>query len=195
MAKRNTSDANTNRPQRPFFSFAGAMPMIILALVLLGVCGGVLFLRATGRRLAILPAATVAPPPPATPTATAKPAATPLPTNTPVPPTATPPPATATATPAPHVMVGATVMVSDTGGLDLRLRAGPGLDFVTLKIVQEGAQLLVLEGPQTADDHTWWRMREAQGVVGWAVEDWLVPVSPKLLEPVPSPTTTVMPVP
>jgi len=165
--------------------------MIILALVLLGVCGGALFLRATGRKLAILPAATVTPPPTATPTATVPPTVPPVPTSTPVLPTATPR-ATATATPAPHVMVGATVMISGTGGLDLRLRAGPGTDFVPLKIVKEGGRLLVLEGPQTADDHTWWRMRDQQDVVGWAVEDWLVPVSPESLELVPSPTATVV---
>lgn len=168
--------------------------MIILALALLGVCGGALFLRATGRKLAILPAATVAPPSTATPTATVNPTATHLPTSTPVPPTATPQ-ATATATPAPQVMVGATAMISGTGGLDLRLHAGPGTDFVTLKIVKEGDRLLVLEGPQIADDHTWWRMRDQQDVVGWAVEDWLVPVSPGSLELVSSPTATVVPAP
>ena len=168
------------------------MPLIILALVLLGVCGGALFLRATGRKLAVLPAVTATSLPAPTSTATAPPTVTPIPTNTPVPPTATP---SATATPAPHVMVDATVIISGTGGLDLRLRAGPGTDFVTLKIVKEGERLLVLEGPQIADDHTWWRMREEQGVVGWAVEDWLVPVSPDSSEPVSSPTATVAPTP
>jgi len=71
------------------------------------------------------------------------------------------------------------VRVSGTGEIGLRLRSGPGLDYVTYKIVPEGSVLKVLSGPEEADGFTWWRLEDEDGVVGWAVEEWLEPVPPE----------------
>ena len=81
-------------------------------------------------------------------------------------------------------------MVTGTEGFDLRLRAGPGLDFVTLRIVKEGSRLTVLGGPEKADDLTWWRVRDEQDIVGWVAGDYLLPVSPPAPSSTPLPTTT-----
>ena len=125
-------------------------------------------------------------------TATAGPAtATPKPTNTQVVPTAPPtatqtplptltstgtPPPTATPTLELEIAVGGRVKVGDTGGANLRLRAGPGTDFVTFKIVKEGVDLEVIGGPEKADDFVWWRLKDPVGVIGWAADGWLVPI-------------------
>ena len=76
------------------------------------------------------------------------------------------PTATPTETPLPtasptlelEIFVGGRVKVGDTGGANLRLRAGPGTDFVTFKIVKEGVELEVTAGPEKADDFVWWRL-------------------------------------
>lgn len=109
-------------------------------------------------------------------TATAAPATPALPTATPTPvPTDTPAP-TATPTAIVEIQVGGKVRVTDTGGADLRLRAGPGLDFVTFKMVEEGEILEVLGGPEKGDNYIWWRLRDATGAIGWAAQDFLAPV-------------------
>lgn len=109
-----------------------------------------------------------------TPTATLVPTATALPTLTP---TVTPVP-TATATPVPVIMPGGQVTVKGTEGQQLRLRAGPALTQETLRIVEEGTVLKVLEGPEAADGFNWWKVQTDDGVTGWVAGNWLVPVAP-----------------
>lgn len=96
-------------------------------------------------------------------TATLAPAA---PTNT-VAPTSAP-------TPAIKIAVGAKVKVEGTDGSGVRLRAGPGLDFVTFKSIKDGVVLEVLGGPEQADKYTWWRLKDDTGTVGWAADSFLV---------------------
>jgi len=74
------------------------------------------------------------------------------------------------------ITVGGRVKVGDTGKAGLRLRAGPGLDFITFKNVEEGSILEVLSGPEKADDRTWWRLKDDKGVIGWAAAEFLIPV-------------------
>lgn len=179
---KHTNDASVNG-----ITLLGA----ILVLLLLVGGGTVAVLRATGRAF-VSPTATPTSAPTHTATVTPLPANTALPTPTPTQATPTP---TATATPFPQVAIGATVVVTGTEGLDLRLRAGPGLDFVTFKIVHEGARLVVQDGPQEEDGFTWWRVRDEQDVAGWVVQDWLKPVSPGTTQPAPSPGTTALPAP
>ena len=66
--------------------------------------------------------------------------------------------------------------VGDTSGANLRLRASPGLDSITFKIVTDGAVLEVLSGPEKADNYTWWRLKDEVGAVGWGAENWLIPL-------------------
>lgn len=92
-------------------------------------------------------------------------------------PTAAPPSPTAagSAAPAPQVQVGVIVKVAGTEGEDLRLRAEPSLNAATLRLVEEGAVLQVVEGPVRADGYVWWKVRDQQGRTGWAAGDWLAP--------------------
>jgi len=102
------------------------------------------------------------------PTSPAVPSATPTATDTPTP---TPSPTSALS-----IAVGGRVRVGDTNGANLRLRASPGLDSITFKIVSDGAVLEVLGGPEKADNYTWWRLKDEVGAVGWGAENWLVPI-------------------
>ncbi|MDH7485743.1 MAG: SH3 domain-containing protein [Anaerolineae bacterium] len=122
------------------------------------------------------------PPPVATPTAAA--AATSLPLATPTPAitaaatvsavTSVPSP---TPTPQAAIAVGQMVQISGTEEEGIRFRSGPGLDYATLDILQEGVRLKVLEGPEQADGFAWWRLEMEDGTVGWAAGDWLEPIS------------------
>jgi uncharacterized protein YraI len=78
-----------------------------------------------------------------------------------------------------EIAIGVHVQVSDTGGGDLSFRAGPGTDYARLKIVTEGTVLKVLDGPSEADGYVWWRLQDvSDGMVGWAVADYLEPTVP-----------------
>jgi len=117
------------------------------------------------------------------------PPASPLPTGEWSPPTTEPPDADATATPAvedpgdapnpedpdggPTYTPGQTLVVTGTDGEGIRFRSGPGTDTMTRVIIEEGAELTVLDGPDVADGYSWWHLETADGTSGWAAEDWL----------------------
>lgn len=138
------------------------VPLAFVLVAIVGLC------QVTGLTARLRPLAT------ATPTVTLVPTATALPTLTP---TDTPVP-TATATPVPEVMPGAQVIVTGTEGQQLSLRAGPALTQDRLRVVEEGAVLTVLQGPEVADGFQWWKVQTDDGLVGWVAGNWLVPVAP-----------------
>jgi hypothetical protein len=121
------------------------------------------------------------PRPPATPVliVVAAPTATP----TPLPPTPTPvvtpsptpnplvPPAPAEGT----IAVGAYVQISGTGGDGLRLRMDPGLEGRIRFLGMESEVFIVREGPQLADNFTWWYLAAPldESRAGWAVSNYL----------------------
>jgi hypothetical protein len=188
-------DEQRLRPIRPtrrrdrFVMPGWGWPLVGLVCLLAGVALGWVLFRSDGSEQAMAPTTptiivqvVTATPLPAT--ATPKVTATKVPTLAPqstatVPATVTPtssPVPTDTPTPEVKIAVGGKVKVGDTGGANLRLRSGPGTDYVTFKIVNEGVILEVLGGPEKVGDLTWWRLQDPVGVVGWAAEDWLVPV-------------------
>lgn len=69
--------------------------------------------------------------------------------------------------------VGAYVRVSGTGIEGIRYRYGPGLDYVTIRIVPEDEVLLVKGGPEKGDGLVWWRLQDQLGNIGWAAQDYL----------------------
>ena len=95
--------------------------------------------------------------------------------------TLVPPPSTSTpvlAVPQ-EIAIGVYVQVSGTEGGDLSFRAGPGTSYARLKIVAEGIVLKVLDGPSEADGYVWWQLQDvSDGMVGWAVADYLEPTVP-----------------
>jgi len=146
--------------------WAMLIPAALIVLALVGLCQ----LSGLGNRLRPLPTLT--------PTATTAPTVTSLPTLTATltaTPTAEP---TITPTPVPVLLPGGLAVVTGTEGQQLRLRAEPGTAQETLRILEEGTALRVLEGPQQADGYNWWKVQTDDNLVGWVAADWLVPVAP-----------------
>jgi hypothetical protein len=124
-----------------------------------------------------------------TPTATTVPTQPPptglpavLPTSVPtqlsLPPTAVPTVVPAVVpTPSGDVAVGGKVRVVGTGTDKLRLRSGPGLNYTTVTLIEDGHEFDVLEGPQSANGYQWWRLQDSEGTVGWAVANYLQPIT------------------
>jgi hypothetical protein len=90
-----------------------------------------------------------------------------------------------TATPAPILNVGQTVVVANTAGAGIRLRSEPGTAGTTLAIYQEGDRFTVLNPdgeyssyPVEADNYRWYRIQIAdnpdENLTGWAAGDFLV---------------------
>lgn len=102
-----------------------------------------------------------------------------LPSDTPVVPTATLPA---------KVQEGIYAKVAGTAAFGLRFRSGPGQDFVTWRILPEGEILKVTGGPKEADGVIWWRAVDRTGIIGWAAEQYLVPVEPPAWTPEPERT-------
>ena len=75
------------------------------------------------------------------------------------------------------VTTGTFVRVSGTEGLGLRFRFGPGSDYATVRIVDDGEVLLVQGEPQTSGGRTWWRLQDSEGNFGWTVDEFLDPTT------------------
>jgi hypothetical protein len=76
------------------------------------------------------------------------------------------------------IAAGGFIRVQGTGGLGLRLRFGPGADYLTIRIVSDGETLRVSGNPETAEGTTWWRLQDQIGNVGWGAQEYLQPVAP-----------------
>jgi len=85
--------------------------------------------------------------------------------------------ATAVSVPAGPIAPGGFVEVQGTGTLGVRLRSGPGLNYTTNRVAEEGTRFKVLEGPQAVDDFDWWRLQTKDGIIGWAAATYLKPTS------------------
>jgi hypothetical protein len=90
------------------------------------------------------------------------------------------PPAPEATQPSPaQASLGDVVRVSNTGGLGVRLRAGPGVLYETLKIVPEGSRLEIAGEARQADDYVWRLVRDpSDGTQGWMVVDYLQVIIP-----------------
>ena len=122
--------------------------------------------------------ATPLPMPMPTQTQTPAPAATATPAPTGTSTAAPAPTATPTATAAPVLSVGVLATVNGTGAQQLKIRAAPGLDQGLVSTLPDGTRLRVLEGPQTKDGFSWWKVQTEDGLQGWVAGDWLVPTAP-----------------
>ncbi len=117
------------------------------------------------------------PEPPATPWPTALLTVEALPTAVEASPSShapSPPPPTPTEV---SLQPGMRVLVAETGGAGLNLRAAPSLQAETLLIAEEGISFVLLQGPLEVDGFRWWRLQQADdpSIAGWAVERYLRP--------------------
>ncbi|MFZ6029543.1 MAG: SH3 domain-containing protein [Chloroflexota bacterium] len=62
------------------------------------------------------------------------------------------------------------IMSITPAGHDLNLRDAPSLAGASLRKLQPGDTVTLLEGPVEADGYTWWKMSTEDGLEGWAVE-------------------------
>jgi len=152
-----------------FRPLTGSSGSLAAAVALMGL---VAVLSAAGLGASVLaalptptPTATATPTASATPTATFTPTATGTPTRTATP-TITP---TATNTPTPTPMPA---VVARTGGTGAVVRVTPDAGAPHVGFVADGAEMLVLEGPLTIGDSTWWHVRYTT-VLGETLEGWL----------------------
>lgn len=80
------------------------------------------------------------------------------------------------------LVVGSAAFINTTEGDRLNLRSGAGISFDVVAQIEDGTQVVLLEGPIPADGFTWWRVRLSDGQSGWVVQradnvDTLVPAS------------------
>ena len=152
--------------QSPAWQMVLAVALILVALI--GLCR----ISGLADQLRPLPAPTITP----AQVATRAPQMTAIATRTLLPtPSASP---TVTETPVPVIMPGGRAVVAGTGAEQLRLRVGPGLAQEMVGTLADGTRLSVLDGPDSADGYTWWKVQTEDGQQGWAAGDWLVPVAP-----------------
>jgi hypothetical protein len=71
------------------------------------------------------------------------------------------------------IAVGGTAYVTRAGGMALRMRSGAGLNHDVVDRLAPGTQMTLLEGPQQADNHAWWRIRTTDGREGWVAGEEL----------------------
>lgn len=173
---------------------AGTLATVGLGLIALAILLYFLWPRLSGTRqpaieetpTTVIAEFITATPIPASPTAVPTRTVSEAPTPTPVPPSPTSIPPTPTL-PA-KVQSGIYAKVAGTGPDGLRFRSGPGLDYITWRILPEGEILKITGGPEEADGIIWWRALDKTGLVGWATERFLVPVEPPAWTPEPERT-------
>ena len=68
------------------------------------------------------------------------------------------------------------VSIGGTGAAGLSIRAAANTTAERLYIAAEGDRFVVIDGPVSADDFTWWKLRSEAGSEpeGWAVADYLI---------------------
>lgn len=85
-----------------------------------------------------------------------------------------------TSAPSDALGVGSRVVVSSTGGWNLRLRAAAGLDSAVASAADEGTVLLVVDGPTTDAQGNLWYGVSYDGVNGFARASYLSPTEAAL---------------
>lgn len=102
----------------------------------------------------------------------------PLPTPSPIP-TFTPIPTPDTAVAPPELTVGYYAQVANTDGFGINLRGGPSTSNALIQLVDEGALVLVIGGPEAdeANNRLWWQIQLNDGTEGWAAGEFLVPAA------------------
>ena len=109
---------------------------------------------------------------PVTPTATPtriRPTVTLAVTPTPLPPTPTPTPNIPDA-------IAQGVYVTVVEAVNFRQDATTTAQII--RTLGAGEVLQVIDGPQAADNRTWWKLRDPNGVEGWSAQEFIAPTTP-----------------
>lgn len=92
------------------------------------------------------------------------------------------PTATAVATPDYNLIPEALTVdfyaeVANTDGVGVTVRGGPSTNNARVTVAAEGSVVLILGGPEEANDFLWWHIQLEDGTDGWAVSDYLIPAA------------------
>jgi uncharacterized protein YraI len=68
------------------------------------------------------------------------------------------------------ITIGSSVRVF---GGELNLRRGPSTSDGIVRVLPDGAIVEVLDGPERANGHQWYRVSSSRYGTGWAVAAWL----------------------
>ncbi len=131
---------------------------IIIVAVVICVYGG----RAVVRNFAAAPVTPTATPTQVRPTVTLEVSPTPV-------------PPTATATPNLPAAIDKGVYVAVTDAVNFRKDANTTAQII--RTLGAGEVLQVTDGPVSSGNRTWWKLKDPNGVEGWAVQDFLQPTA------------------
>jgi len=67
--------------------------------------------------------------------------------------------------------------VANTDNVGVTVRGGPSTNNARVTVAPEGAVVLVLDGPEEANDFLWWHIQMEDGTDGWAVSNYLIPAA------------------
>jgi hypothetical protein len=137
-------------------------------LLLLGVAAVALVICAYGGRSIVSGFAVTAPTPTVTPTRARAATVTPIPS----------PPVLPSATPTLNIptTIDKGVYVTVVDGVNFRKDANTTAQII--RTLGAGEVLQVTDGPVSAGNRTWWKLKDPNGVEGWAAQDFLAPTSP-----------------
>ena len=138
-------------------------------LLLLGVAAVALVICAYGGRAVVSRFAVTVPTPTVTPTRARAATVTPIASPTPVPPTAAPTVAIPTT-----IEKGVYVTVIDA--VNFRQDASTAAQII--RTLGAGEVLQVTDGPVSANERSWWKLKDPNGVEGWAAQDFIAPTAP-----------------
>lgn len=128
-----------------------------------------------------LPISGAAPPAPTIIRLTAPPTLSPSPTaDLPTPtaiPTLTPQPTPDRSEAPAELTVEYYARVTNTDGIGVSVRGGPSTANVRVFLAEEGATLLLIDGPVENEGFLWWQVRLADGTEGWVAGDFLEPAA------------------
>jgi hypothetical protein len=68
------------------------------------------------------------------------------------------------------LVMNGVAIITTTEGDRLNMRENPGLTGSIIARVDDGTQVVLLEGPVPMDGFVWWRIRLPTGLTGWVVE-------------------------
>ena len=88
----------------------------------------------------------------------------------------TPVPSTPTATPNIPKAIDKGVYVTVTDAVNFRKDANTTAQII--RTLGAGEVLQVTDGPVSAGNRTWWKLKDPNGVEGWAAQDFLQPTAP-----------------
>lgn len=111
--------------------------------------------------------------------------APPSPTWTPIPdvaiptvqPTFTPVPTPDVAVAPDTITPGYYAVVVNTDNVGVTVRGGPSTSNAPLTVAAEGSTLLILDGPEEANEFLWWQVRLEDGTEGWVAGDFIEPIA------------------